>query len=96
MTFNQPQMQNERGEQAVRRFVHSPISIDHYGIQASIKANGSITLSKVVKALENGEVEVDEIEIPASLIFKLVQLLKATRRIEYRTLTPENKDVSQS
>lgn len=84
MSFNNPALRDENNDSQVRRYVHSPLTIDHYGIQAAIQANGKIVLtSKPEKISGTDEVEFDTIEIPASLIFKLASLLKATRRIEY-------------
>lgn len=60
-------------------WVHQPLVGDHYGIHYSIQANGKVIISSGGTSLEGGEVEYDEIEVPASLIFKLVMLLKATR-----------------
>jgi hypothetical protein len=63
--------------------VHTPITVEHNGINASITENGHIQLSKVARVIDKDTVEFDEIEIPASLIFKLARLLKDTRRIKY-------------
>lgn len=79
---NMPTLKTEDGEQKIKRYVHSPLAIEHNGIQASIQDNGRIILSKVAK-VSGEEVEYDEIEIPASLVFKLASLLKATRHIQY-------------
>lgn len=83
MAFNnRPNMQNENGENTIRRFVHSPLTIEHFGINASITANGRVIISKVARVVGE-DVEYDEVEIPASLVFKLASLLKATRKVEY-------------
>lgn len=79
---NEPQMQDENGEGKIRRYIHSPLAIEHYGTNAKILENGKVVISKVV-AVKGDEVEFDEIEIPASLIFKLANLLKATRKVVY-------------
>lgn len=79
---NKPQMQDEHGENTIRRYIHQPITIEHFGIHAAIKENGKVMITKVGKVVGE-EVEYDEIEIPASLVFKLASLLKATRKIEY-------------
>jgi hypothetical protein len=72
------------GEQKIKRFVHSPLSVEHNGINAAITENGKVVLSKPAgKDKDTNETLYDEIEIPASLVFKLAQLLKATRRIKY-------------
>lgn len=82
MFRNQPSLRSNDGEHKIKRYVHSPLTVEHQGINAGITANGKIVLSKVAK-VTGDDVEYDEIEIPASLIFKLASLLKATRRIEY-------------
>lgn len=73
---------NEDNEQKIKRYVHSPLTVEHNGVNASITENGKVVLSKVAK-VEGDEVEYDEIEIPASLVFKLASLLKATRKVKY-------------
>jgi len=79
---NKPRIANDNGETTVKRYVHQPLTIDHNGIKASILKTGKVVISKV--ASTDGEVvEFDEVEIPASLIFKLGNLLRATRNIEY-------------
>jgi hypothetical protein len=79
---NAPQVLSNSGEATIRRYVHSPLAIEHNGIQAKIQSNGKIVLSKVA-ATDGDTVEYDEIEIPASLVFKLGSLLRATRRVEF-------------
>ncbi len=83
---NMPTLRTDNGEQQIKRYVHSALTIDHNGIQAAIKENGKIVLTKVAK-VQGEEVEFDEIEIPASLIFKLASLLKATRKVEYLSIS---------
>lgn len=85
-TVNHPRFVDNSGENQIKRYVHSPITIEHNGINASIQANGKVVISKVAK-IEGDEVEYDEIEVPASLIFKLGNLLRATRKIDYVTLS---------
>lgn len=71
-------------DQKIKRFVHSPLQVEHNGINAAITENGKVVLSKPAgKDKETNETLYDEIEIPASLVFKLAQLLKATRKIRY-------------
>lgn len=85
--FNTPRV-DENSDGKVRRYVHSPLKIDHYGTSAEIHSNGRITLQKVAgKDEKTKEVIYDELDIPASLIFKLASLLKATRKIEYVALS---------
>ena len=81
---NRPALRNDSGEGQIRRYVHSPLTIEHNGINASITKSGRVVLSKVDEKASTGDViEYDEIEIPASLVFKLASLLKATRKVEY-------------
>ena len=79
---NQPQLRGNDDEQKIKRYVHSPLTVEHNGVNASITENGKVVLSKVAKVVGE-EVEYDEIEIPASLVFKLASLLKATRKVKY-------------
>lgn len=85
-SFNQPRADEMVSEVAgkVKRYVHQPLTIEHYGIQAAIKPAGRVVLRAVDKAASTKEeIVYDEIDIPASLIFKLASLLKATRNVEY-------------
>ncbi len=84
---NTPQLQNENNEGRIRRYVHQPLTIDHYGIHAKIMENGRVQITSAGAAVAGSkdEVEYDEVEIPASLVFKLATLLKATRTIKYVT-----------
>ena len=80
--FNRPTLRDNDGEQKIKRYVHSPLTVEHNGVNASITENGKVVLSKVAN-VKGDEVEYDEIEIPASLVFKLASLLKATRKVKY-------------
>lgn len=84
MFRNGPSIQGE--EQKIKRYVHSPLKVDHNGITAEIKENGRIVLSN-----ENDDsvpgTAYDKIEIPASLVFKLASLLKATRKVKWMNLS---------
>lgn len=86
---NRPTLRgNDDNDQRIKRYVHSPLTVEHNGVNASITENGKVVLSKVAKVLDGGkEVEYDEIEIPASLVFKLASLLKATRKVKYVSIT---------
>lgn len=83
MPFNAPQMHGEDNSSKIKRYVHSPLETSHQDITAKITENGKVVLTKPAGKGSDGSVEYDEIEIPASLVFKLAQLLKATRKIEY-------------
>ena len=84
--FNRPMMRDNDGDQKIKRYVHSPLTVEHNGVNAAITENGKVVLSKVAN-VKGDEVEYDEIEIPASLIFKLASLLKATRKVKYVSIT---------
>ena len=93
---NQPTMHSEDGEQKIKRYVHSRLTTEHNGVNATITENGRVILSKVAKVIDKDTVEVDEIEIPASLVFKLAQLLKATRQIKFISLSDLSKEAGKS
>ena len=85
MPFNNPRA-NFSNDQRIR-WVHQPLVLDHYGIHATISKDGRVKIEKVadVQSEETkaaGEVDYDEIEVPASFIFKMAQALKMTRTAE--------------
>lgn len=91
MFSNRPNMHNEENENLIRRFVHSPLAIEHHGIHAKIQENGRILITGApVTNKETQEIEYDEVDIPASLVFKLATLLKATRREEFVSISDSN------
>jgi hypothetical protein len=57
-----------------RRYVHTKTNGEHQGINFEIQEDGKVKLTTI------GE-EYDEIVVPASLIFKLGIMLKATRKV---------------
>ena len=78
MSFqNSPKLDNENQGQ-IKRYVHQPLTIEHYGIHAKITENGKVIIRSAPENV-NGEMEFDEVEIPASLVFKLASALKMTR-----------------
>ncbi len=82
MFKNSPRFENADGK--IKRYTHQPLTIEHYGIHAKIQENGKIILSsQPEKDTETGELDWDEVEVPASLIFKLANLLKDTRIVTY-------------
>jgi hypothetical protein len=84
MSFkNSPSMTGENNENKIRRYVHQPLTVEHYGIHAKIMENGRVLITGSPVKAEDGSLEYDEVEIPASLVFKLATLLKATRTIKY-------------
>lgn len=82
---NTPNMTNENNEGKVKRYVHQPLVVEHYGIHAKIQENGRVLISGQGTLVPGSkdEYEYDEVEIPASLVFKLAMMLKATRTIKY-------------
>ena len=89
---NTPALSDENNEGKVKRYVHQPLTIEHYGVHAKIQENGRVVISSVGTPVgSEGEVEYDEVEIPASLVFKLATLLKATRTIKYVTVAEASK-----
>lgn len=89
MSFrNSPELKDENNDGKVKRYVHQPLTNEHYGIQFSIKENGKVSIRSVPTPIKGSdEVEYDEVEIPASLIFKLATLLKATRTIKFVSMS---------
>lgn len=80
---NRPNFSGNDNNQ-IKRYTHQELTIEHYGIHAAIKKNGRVIISAVAKAdTTKDEVVYDEVDIPASLVFKLASLLKATRKIEF-------------
>lgn len=81
---NNPTMTSENKEGMVKRYVHQPLTVEHYGIHAKIQENGKVLISSAgIPVKGSNDVEYDEVEIPASLVFKLATLLKATRTIKF-------------
>jgi len=94
---NSPELKDENNEGKVKRYVHQPLVIDHYGIHAKIQENGRIVISATGTLVAGtDEYEYDEIEIPASLVFKLATLLKATRTIKYVSVSEAAKMPKES
>jgi len=95
---NSPVMHDSSNNGMVKRYVHQPLTVEHYGIHAKITENGRVIISSAGSPTGKGdEVEYDEVEIPASLVFKLATLLKATRTIKFVSMaeaqaSPEEKE----
>lgn len=97
MFKNSPRIVTVNGERMMEVYRHQPLTFDHFDVHCQIKSDGKIQLTKAVK----GSDEYDEIEVSASLIFKLVGLLKDTRSVEFvkvddanRTIKGEDKPVT--
>ena len=84
---NSPSVTSENNDGMVKRYVHQPLTIEHYGIHAKIQENGRVLISSAGTPVKGtDEMEYDEVEIPASLVFKLANLLKDTRMVKYVTM----------
>ena len=87
---NNPALNDASGEGRVKRYVHQPLTIEHYGLHAKIQENGRVLISSAGIPVAGGakdEIEYDEVDVPASLIFKLATLLKATRTVVFVSVT---------
>lgn len=80
---NTPRVNDAHTANTIKRYVHQPLTVDHYGIRAKIQENGKV----LITGIADKDGIFDEIEVPASLIFKLTSLLKATRSIQYVDVT---------
>ena len=88
---NTPELKDENNEGKVKRYVHQPLTIEHYGIHAKIQENGRVLITSAGNPVSGEEIEYDEVEIPASLVFKLATLLKATRTIKFVSVSEAAK-----
>lgn len=88
---NSPVLKDENNEGKVKRYVHQPLTIEHYGVHAKIQENGRVIITSAGSPVGNEEIEYDEVEIPASLVFKLATLLKATRTIKFVSVSEAAK-----
>jgi hypothetical protein len=81
---NSPSVKDEHGSEKVKRYVHQPLTFDHFGIHVTIKENGHVLITSVSPDPADKESVIeDEIEVPASLIFKIAQSLKLTRTVQF-------------
>ena len=92
---NNPGLTDEQGRTG--RWIHQPITINHFGIQASIKEDGKIVIRGIPTAVPGSkdEVEYEEVTIPASLVFKLAGYLKDTRSFQIAETEPSPTDKGQ-
>lgn len=66
------------------RWTHQPLSLEHNGFHFSIHENGRVTIvGSPVKDEESGEMVSDEIDVPASLIYKISRYLQDTRKANF-------------
>lgn len=87
---NNPNLQSASGESSVKRYIHQPLTIEHYGLHAKIQENGRVLISSTPEKDVDSKMIWDEVEIPASLVFKLATLLKATRTIKFVNVREAN------
>jgi len=81
---NNPQLKGDDNEGKIKVYSHQQVTIEHYGFHATIKENGKVKLiSPGTRVAGTDDYDYDEIEIPASLVFKLAMMLRATRTIKY-------------
>lgn len=96
---NEPKLSHPEVPEGMKvQYKHQPLTIEHYGIHAKILENGKVIISRVADEQDsNAEtIEYDEVEVPASLIFKLASLLKDTRTMTYVPIaSAEVKRLSQ-
>jgi len=89
---NSPRIVTIGGKRMMEKYTHQPLTFDHFDTHCQIQANGRIKLTKPVL----GSDEYDEIEVPASLIFKLMGLLKDTRSVEFVEVPDESAKANPS
>lgn len=99
MAFSNNPRNSNFTEQRIR-WVHQPLVIDHYGIHATISKDGKVKIEKIAdnqsaESKAAGDVDYDEVEVPASLIFKLAQALKMTRTAEPIGVASETEDAER-
>ena len=80
--LNIPRFNDEQGNGKIPRWVHQRLSIEYFGIHATIHENGKVSISMIADD-QPDKVQYDEVKIPAGLIFKLASLLKDTRKLTY-------------
>jgi hypothetical protein len=79
---NTPNMKIENGVTKIKRFVHQPLTIDHYGVHAKNHENGRVTITKVAaNSSDSEDIEYDEVEVSANVIFKIAEALSLTRTV---------------
>lgn len=81
---NNPLFRNVDGKVQKGAYVHQPLTFEHYGTHVKIQENGRVRITSEPVRGADGELEYDEVEIPASLVFKLATMLKTTRTIQFK------------
>lgn len=65
-------------EDKTRRFVHDPFNLQMEKLEIACDKDGRVTITE-----NHDNDEYDEINVPASLIFKIAMMLEMTRSIVY-------------
>jgi len=87
---NNPVFKNESNDGMVKRYSHQPLTLEHNGIHVTIKENGRVKIVSEGREIPGtDDIEYDEVEIPASLIFKISSALRMTRTVKF---IPVNKE----
>ncbi len=83
---NNPELKDDNNDGKILRWIHQPLTFEHAGIHVRIKENGHLLISSPGTAIKGSdELEYDEVEIPASLVFKMATSLQLTRTPKYMT-----------
>lgn len=69
---------NYENEDKTRRFVHDPFNLQMEKLEIKCDKDGRVTLTE-----NHDDDEYDEINVPASLIFKIAMMLEMTRSLVY-------------
>lgn len=80
---NNPSLTDAAGNRTIREYEHQELTINFHGAQCTIHKNGRVTIITSTVEKDTDEVVLDEVDVPASLIFKLAGLLKDTRTVKY-------------
>jgi len=80
MAFNSTIKDSNLGFNLRPNYTHQPLTFDHYDAHVQIKPNGKVIITMAAKDVAE---EFDEVEVSASLIFKIAQQLKLTRSVEF-------------
>lgn len=99
--FNNPKLTDSQGNQTIKRYKHQRLTIDHFGTKATIHENGRVTIvtSSPDADSKDGGLVIDEVNIPASLVFKIAGLLKNTREVEFikvEEVKPSDKPTAET
>jgi hypothetical protein len=87
--FHRQVSQGESETNKIRRYIHSPFSIEHNeNVKASCDKDGKVTIT----VLEPGKEEYDEVIVPASLIFRLESMLRDTRKVRWVPREEQEKE----